>query len=317
MMKRAGEGSLMRDGKTVSLVLGSGGARGLAHIGVIEWLTENGFEIRSIAGSSMGALIGGIYAAGKLDVYKRWVTALDKRGVWRLLDPTLGRAGLFKGMRVIETLRKLIGDCNIEDLPISFTAVATDVEEQKEVWLNRGPLFDAIRASIAVPLVFIPHKVNGRWLLDGSLVNPLPIAPTLRDVTDLTIAVNLCGLVEKTEPAAPPSPLPEDPAPTADNYRARARLFLYELRQRFRSSGSRLDWGYFDIVALSMETMQNTIARLKLAAYTPDVTITIARNAARPFEFYRANELIELGREKAEEMLRGYAVYDSARGTDL
>ncbi|MGE0371087.1 MAG: patatin-like phospholipase family protein [Gammaproteobacteria bacterium] len=285
---------------SVSLVLGGGGARGLAHIGVIEWLTENGYEIDSIAGSSMGALVGGIYAAGKLDVYKHWVTALDKGDVLRLLDPNLGFSGLFKGARIIDTLRELLGERNIEDLPISFTAVATDVEEQKEVWLSRGPLFDAIRASISVPLVFTPYRINGRRLLDGSLVNPLPIAPTLRDQTDLTVAVNLSG---PPEYGAPP-PVTAEPATGAgDSYRARIQAFIEELQERFRPEETEPDWSYFDIIALSMETMQNTITRLKLAAYTPDVTITIPRDAARLFEFYRARELIELGRVKAAAVL--------------
>jgi NTE family protein len=293
----------MRKKKTVSLVLGAGGARGLAHIGVIDWLTENGYEIRSIAGSSMGALVGGIYAAGKLDIYKHWVTALDKGDVLRLLDPNLGLSGLFKGMRIIETLRGLLGERDIEDLPISFTAVATDVEGQKEVWLSRGPLFDAIRASIAVPLVFTPHKVNGRRLLDGSLVNPLPIAPTLRDQTDLTIAVDLSGPPQAPAQLPPPA-RPVQPVPVAGNsYRERIQAFIEDLQGRFRPEPSEPDWSYFDIIALSMETMQNTITRLKLAAYTPDITITIARDAARLFEFYRAQELIELGRGKTAALL--------------
>lgn len=298
MMSRGGMEGHMRTGRTVSLVLGGGGARGLAHIGVIEWLTENGFDIRSIAGSSMGALIGGIYAAGKLDVYKRWVTALDRRDVLRLLDPNLGLSGLFKGARIMDTLRGLLGERDIEDLPISFTAVATDVEEQKEVWLDRGPLFDAIRASIAVPLVFTPYRIDGCRLLDGGLVNPLPIAPTLHDPTELTIAVSLSGPAEEM----PPPPQPE-PDAAAGHYRARIQAFIDELQDRFRSEETEPDWSYFDIVALSMETMQNTITRLELAAYSPDVLITVSRDAARLFEFHRARELIELGRRKAEEAL--------------
>ncbi len=293
----------MHTGKTVSLVLGGGGARGLAHIGVIEWLTENGYEIRSIAGSSMGALVGGIYAAGKLEVYKHWVTALDKGDVLRLLDPNLGFSGLFKGARIIDTLRELLGDRDIEDLPVSFTAVATDVEEQKEVWLSRGPLFDAIRASIAVPLVFTPHRINGRRLLDGSLVNPLPIAPTLHDQTDLTIAVNLSGPPEDAAPA--PVPAESATAGAGNHYRARIHAFIDDLQERFRPEEGEPDWSYLDIIALSMETMQNTITRLKLAAYTPDVIITIPRDSARLFEFYRARELIALGREKAASALNG------------
>ena len=167
--------------KSISLVLGAGGARGLAHIGAIQWLSDNGYEIRSIAGSSMGALVGGIYAMRKLQVYEQWVSALERVDVLRLLDFSFSRAGLFKGDRIMAVLRKLIGDCAIEDLDISFTAVATDVASGKEVWLRQGKLFDAIRASIATPLIFTPFSRGGQRLVDGSLVNPLPIAPTLSD----------------------------------------------------------------------------------------------------------------------------------------
>ncbi|HEY0859273.1 MAG TPA: patatin-like phospholipase family protein [Albitalea sp.] len=279
---------------TVSLVLGSGGARGLAHIGVIQWLTENGYEIRAIAGSSMGALVGGIYATGKLGVYAEWVLALERMQVLRLLDPSFGRNGLFKGERIIGVLRQLIGDCAIEELPMSFTAVATDLETGEEVWLNEGRLFDAIRASIATPLVFTPFKHGERTLLDGALVNPLPIAPTLNDDSDLTVAVNLGGPAEvrPTPPASPPI--------VGDNvYRRRIRAFVESLPLG-RTSGVP-ERGLFDIAFASMQTMQDTIARLKLAAYSPDVTIEVPRNACGFYEFWRAEELIELGRERAAQ----------------
>jgi NTE family protein len=153
---------------TVALALGAGGAKGLAHIGVIEELNAQGFEIVAIAGSSMGALIGGIYATGKLDVYRDWVCALAKFDVLRLVDWTFSGGGLIKGERIIETLRGLIGDIQIEELPLTFTAVATDLDREREVWLTRGGLFDAIRASIAIPTVFSPHTIDGRRLIDGA-----------------------------------------------------------------------------------------------------------------------------------------------------
>src|SRR5882724_10810375 len=209
---------------TVSLALGGGGARGLAHIGVIRWLTENGYIIRSIAGSSMGALVGGIYATRKLDVYAEWVLAIERMDVVRLLDPAFSRAGLFKGERIIGVLRNLIGDCAIEDLPMSFTAVATDLGTGEEVWLREGKLFDAIRASIATPLIFTPFYHGGRELLDGALVNPVPIAPTLNDTTELTIAVNLCGPIESR-----PSPLPSASIPDGNAYRKRIGAFIESL----------------------------------------------------------------------------------------
>jgi NTE family protein len=279
---------------TVSLVLGSGGARGLAHIGVIKWLTENGYEIRSIAGSSMGALVGGIYASGKLEVYAEWVSALERMQVLRLLDPSFGRSGLLKGERIIGVLRELIGDCAIEELPMSFTAVATDLESGEEVWLNEGKLFDAIRASIATPLVFTPFQHGARALLDGALVNPLPIAPTLDDDTDLTIAVHLGGPAEVR-----PTPPAATPHVDGNLYRKRIRDFVASLHLRQASDVPAR--GLFDIAFASMQTMQDTIARLKLAAYSPEITVEVPRNACAFYEFWRAEELIKLGRERTAQ----------------
>ncbi|MBI4195184.1 MAG: patatin-like phospholipase family protein [Betaproteobacteria bacterium] len=279
---------------TVSLVLGSGGARGLAHIGVIQWLTENGYNIRSIAGSSMGALVGGIYATSKLEVYAEWVLALERIQVVRLLDPTFSRAGLFKGERIMGVLRELIGDFAIEDLPVSFTAVATDLESGEEVWLREGKLFDAIRASIATPLIFTPFECSGRKLLDGGLVNPVPIAPTLNDTTEFTIAVNLGGPVELR-----PSPPPSAPIPDGNAYRQRIRAFIESLH--LSGAPAPPAHGMLNIALASMEAMQNTIARLKLAAYSPDVTVEIPRNACGFHEFWRAEELIALGRERTAQ----------------
>lgn len=289
---------------SVSLVLGSGGARGLAHIGVIEWLEENGYEIRSIAGSSMGALIGGIYAAGKLDAYKHWVTALDRADVVRMLDLSFGWSGLLKGERIINKLRDLIGEREIEDLSVSYTAVATDIERGKEVWLSRGPLFDAIRASIAVPLVFTPYEINGRKLLDGGLLNPLPVAPTLRDQNDITIAVNVDARPDRatdrtSEVVADPDTDGDD---EADTYREKVKSFIQDLQGKITSHKEQ-DWGFFDVMMLSIETMQSSIVRMKMAAYTPDYHLIIHRNAARAHEFHRAAELIRLGRDTAERYL--------------
>jgi NTE family protein len=292
--------------RTVSLVLGSGGARGLAHIGVIKWLEAAGFRIVSIAGSSMGALVGGIYAAGKLDVYRDWVLELERIDVLRLLDFSFGRNGLIKGDRVIGVLRELVGERAIEDLSISFTAVATDLDAQREVWLNRGPLFDAIRASIAIPTVFTPVSWRGHTLVDGGLVNPMPIAPTLRDKSALTIAVNVSA---KDEPSCG---RPErGGARTMHSAERHDRIteFLATLQQIV--SGDTRDEAeeargmhLFDVIARSMDTMQSTIARFQLAAYSPDAIVQVPGNACAFFEFWRARELIELGRERAEQSLR-------------
>lgn len=279
---------------TVSLVLGSGGARGLAHIGVIRWLTDNGYDIRSIAGASMGALVGGIYATSKLEVYAEWVLALERVQVMRLLDPAFDRTGLFKGERIIGVLRELIGDFDIQDLSVSFTAVATDLASGEEVWLREGKLFNAIRASIATPLIVTPFEYGGRTLLDGGLVNPVPIAPTLNDTTDLTVAVNLNGPIESS-----PCSVPSAPIPNGNAYRQRIRAFIESLHLSSKPAGPA--HGIFDIALASMDAMQNTIARLKLAAYSPDVMVEIPRNACGFHEFWRAEELIALGRERAAQ----------------
>lgn len=294
----------MSGNKTVSLVLGSGGARGLAHVGVIDQLTRDGFEIKAIAGSSMGALIGGIYAMGKLDVYTRWVTALERGDVVRLLDLSFGRNGLIKGDRIIEVLKSLIGDSDIEDLPIKFTAVATDIEDEKEVWFTNGSLFDAIRASIAIPTIFTPHPYRGKQFLDGSLINPVPIAPTLKDETDLTIAVNLSGMAE--ENIKPKSMPPKDENHLMATYRYRIAQFIDDLKLRLgRQSEESL--GLLDIIIKSMSIMEHTLAQAQLKTYSPDLVIEIPRNACNFYEFHRSQEMIAIGRQKTEAALSRYA----------
>ena len=290
-------------GKTVSLVLGSGGARGLAHIGIIQWLEERGYEIESIAGSSMGALVGGIHAIGELDAYTHWVKALRQIDVLRLLDFSFQKSGLIKGGRVISVLKELTGDRNIEELPISFTAVATNVNDQREVWLNHGSLFDAIRASIAIPTIFTPVKYRGKILVDGGLINPIPIAPTLKDKTDLTVAVDLSA---GPDPRCTRAVQESTGSELEDNsYRRRISQFVDSLQQRLVRSHDD-EMGVFDVITNAMETMQNTISRFKLASYSPDITISIPRNSCAFYEFYRAEEMIELGHCHAEKVMGAY-----------
>ncbi len=285
---------------TVSLVLGSGGARGLTHIGIIQWLQDNNYDIRSVAGSSMGAVVGGIFAAGQLEAYAEWVQALSKADVLLLLDFSFSRAGLFKGERIIEQLRNLIGEYNIEDLPVSFTAVATDVAAGKEVWLTHGSLFDAIRASFAIPTLFTPYEYHGRRLLDGGLINPVPLAPTLKDLTDITIAVNLNGSEQHWPAETHDHQKIKEPE---NHYRRGIRKFIEELAHRDRDREN--DWGFFEVIQHCLETMQGTISRLKLAVHSPDVIIEVPKNACGAFEFYRAAEMIALGRRLAEQAMTG------------
>ena len=291
------------ESKTVSLVLGSGAARGLAHIGVIEWLDEHGYEISSIAGASMGALVGGIYASGELEAYKRWVLALERADVLRYLDLSFSFKGLFKGERLMDALREIAGERNIEDLPISFTAVATDLERQKEVWLSEGSLFEAIRASIAIPTVFTPHIYHGKRLLDGGLLNPVPIAPTFKDMTDMTIAVNLNGFREGGERIAS-GKKSNPPVEGISRYRAAVLEFLDSIQGNHTERSTEL--GFLDLLNSSFETMQNAISSIKLATYAPDVLIEIPRDSCKAYEFDRAAEMIELGYSLAETAVSGH-----------
>jgi len=285
--------------KTVSLVLGSGGARGLAHIGVIHWLEENNFKIKSIVGCSIGSVIGGVYAAGKLDEYEQWVRSITKVDIVTLLDLSWEKSGLVRGDKIINTLINLVGQKLIEDLKISYTAVATDIKCQKEIWIRSGSLFDAMRASFAIPLFFTPFKYKGVDLIDGGVLNPVPIAPTFGDETDMTIAVNLSGPAKSEEK---PSAVSAVPALPSSPFREKINNFINRLQQSMTSSSSR-DWGAYDIAIQSFDAMQRTIARQKLAAYPPDIVIEIARNACQTLEFDRASEMIALGYEKTKECL--------------
>jgi NTE family protein len=281
--------------KTVSLVLGSGGARGLAHIGVIHWLEENDFKIKSIVGCSIGAVIGGIYAAGKLDVYEQWVRTLTKADIVTLLDLSWAKSGLVRGEKLVNTLVGLVGEKLIEDLPISFTAVATDLRGQKEVWIRSGSLFDAMRASFAIPLFFTPFRLKGIDLVDGGVLNPVPIAPTSCDGTDITIAVDLNGSAESPIEPSDVSPAPQSPT---SPIREKLNRFISRLQPSATSAVSR-DWGAYEIATQAFDAMQSTIARQKLAVYPPDTVIEIPRNACRTMEFDRAAEMIALGYNKA------------------
>jgi NTE family protein len=285
--------------KTVSLVLGSGGARGLAHIGVIHWLEENGYQIKSISGCSMGALIGGIHAAGKLDDFENWVRAITRLDVVTLLDISWKKSGLVKGDRIINTLTELVGNVHIEDLPIAFTAVAADIANEKEVWINSGDLFDAIRASISLPLFFTPFRYRGVDLIDGGVLNPVPIAPTFGDETDITIAVNLGGKADLKESET------QENTPTTEkesSFSGKISKFVDSFTESAMRHSS-ADWDAYDIANQAFDAMQSTIARQKLAAYPADYFIEIARNACGTLEFDRASELIDLGYQKTRESL--------------
>lgn len=286
--------------KTVSLILGSGGARGLAHIGIIRWLEEHNYQIKAISGSSIGALIGGIYAAGKLDECETWCKQLSNGDIIGLTDFAWDRSGLIKGDKLVKAFKAILGNPNIEDLPIPFTAVATDIENEKEVWLQKGSLLDAMRASTALPMIFTPFHKKGITLVDGGVLNPVPIAPTFGQKNDLIIAVNLGGKpsASESEPLALEFELHED------SWLNNASALFDSLLAKFRSNPSKtetaLSWDMVDISNKAFDSMQNSIARQQLAAYPPDIIIEIPRDACGMLEFTKINEMIQLGYQAAE-----------------
>ncbi|OWY21754.1 hypothetical protein C7N43_06460 [Sphingobacteriales bacterium UPWRP_1] len=283
------------EGKTVSLVLGSGGARGLTHFGVIEELRRRGMQIRAVSGCSIGSLVGGVYALGKLNLLKDWFLKLDKTRVFRLTDFTFTTQGFIKGEKVIEELRKLIGDVNIEDLPIPYTAVAADLQTGQEVWINEGSLFEAIRASAAVPTILTPIMLAGRELVDGALVNPTPIEPVLQAGSDLIVVVNL-----NAKRHLKPEMLHSRPAESYD-------LFVQKwIRTLPKTQTMREKFTYLGVVNRMTEILMDKLTEYAFYHHKPDVIINISRNVCNSYEFYRAQELIELGRKTCAATLDSY-----------
>lgn len=292
----------------VALALGSGGARGYAHIGVIAELERRGYEIVTIAGSSMGALVGGLYSAGKLDEYVDWAAGLTQLDVMRLLDVSLTQGGVIGAERVLARVRDILGEVLIEDLPIPFTAVATDITAGRSVWFQQGDLVDAMRASFAIPGVISPHVHNGRVLADGGILDPLPVAPTVAVNSDVTVGVVLG---------------PEDGAATT----ARITKSKGIIRRRaagllegdfVRTVADRFGWeslteaevqedlsrlGRLGLLTRTLDIMQEALARYQLAAHPPDILVRIPRKPVRTLDFHRAVEMIEIGRRVTAEAL--------------
>ena len=286
----------IRRNERVALVLGAGGARGLAQIGVLEALDARGLEISAIAGSSSGALVGGVYAAGKLTEFREQLVRLDRRGFLRLLDPVIGHAGLLRGNRLVDAMREVVGNPDIEALPIPFTAVAVDLMRQREVWLRSGPLWEAIRASFAVPGLFTPHVLHGRELVDGGLLAPLPIAATRMSDAHRLIAVDMHGWPERP-PGSPAEGGADAPGSIGNRM---GEWFERKLGLRSDDDG---EYGLSELMARSLDTMQAQIARVHLALDPPELVIRIPRDACLFYEFWRAAELIDVGRTEAEKAL--------------
>jgi len=311
-------------GRRVALALGSGGARGYAHIGVIHELQDRGYQIVGIAGSSMGALVGGLQAAERLDEFADWARSLTQRSILRLLDPSITAAGVLRAEKILDAVRDILGAATIEELPIPYTAVATDLLAGKSVWLQRGPVDEAIRASIAIPGVIAPHVIDGRLLADGGILDPLPMAPIAAVNADLTIAVSLSGSETLADAEPEPRPTTEwlnrmltSTSALLDSPTARAVLDRFSASSADDAEEDAEDTvdtasvpasepprlGGFEVMNRTIDIAQAALARHTLAAYPPDLLIEVPRSACRGLEFHRAAEVIETGRDLAAQAL--------------
>ena len=279
--------------KNVKLVLGSGCARGMAHIGVIEALQQEGYTITQVVGCSMGAVVGGIYCAGYMDEYKHWLIRLTKLDVFKLLDFTFSTSGFVKGERVFKAMEEFIGYHQIENFAIPFIAVAADMNSKKEIHYKNGSLFRALRASIAMPSVFTPVFDGKLQLVDGGVLNPLPLDLIDREAGDIVVAVNLNAGV-------PPE---KHSVPVESNKERAAYLKMFDA---FRNQILKIDskaeetiekLGFFDLMTKSYELTQDRLTELMIKVHKPDIVVNVSREACGVFEFYRANEIIEEGRK--------------------
>ncbi len=288
--------------KSVRLVLGSGGARGMAHIGVIEELEKEGFQIKEIVGCSMGAVVGGIHCAGYLAEYKHWLIKLSKLDVFMLLDFTLSGQGFVKGERVFKAIEEFIGDHQIENFQIPFTAVASDLLNKKEVHYRNGSLFKALRSSIAIPTVFTP-VINGKsQLVDGGVLNPLPIDLVKKEEGEIIVAVNINANI----------PYGKNSLLIEENTEKAAYLkmldFIRATLPRFdnKNESTAENLGLFDILNKSYDLTQDRLTELMIQVHKPDLVVNISRDACGVFEFYRANEIIEEGRKAFHQAYQQY-----------
>lgn len=282
--------------KNVALALSSGGARGMAHIGVIEEIISRGYNITSIAGCSAGALIGGVYATGHLEEFKHWACNLEKLDVLKLIDLTFNKQGIIKGDKVFAQLKEMIGNPNIETLPIHFVAIAADVIKKREIVFETGRLLTALRASIAMPSILKPVKYERTSLLiDGALINPLPIDRVKRSKNDIVIAVNLNSSIPYIKPHI--KIRKETPKSMLD----RAKLKLIEERTSLfdRKKNTVKNIGFYNIITTAISMLEDKLTESTINTIKPDILINVSRLSGLTFDFHRSEELIEIGRESA------------------
>jgi NTE family protein len=280
--------------KKVALVLSSGGCRGLAHIGVIEEILKDGYEITSIAGSSIGSLIGGVYASGNLAKFKEWICNLDEIDVFDLMDFTIAGQGFIKAERFFRSLEEFIGCKTFEELQMPLAVVATDIVNRKEVVFDKGNLLLSIRASVALPSIVTPVTYKEMILVDGGVINPIPVDCVARTEGDILMVVDVNANISYEKPVFTSRPRQKK------GFSLKRKAFGYLHDHLHFLSGERthsnVRINYLSVLDKSFDVMQDRICKLTISQGKPEWDIDVSRDAASTFEFYRAQELIEAGR---------------------
>jgi NTE family protein len=287
--------------RKIALVLSGGGARGIAQIGVIEELQKRGYEITSIAGTSMGALIGGMFAAGKMDEFKKWICSLDKMKVFSLVDFTLSKHGLVRGDKVLNAIKKFVPDTNIEDLKIAYSATAADIENHREIVYRSGSIYEAIRASIAIPMVITPVIRENSIIVDGGVLNNLPISNVKRNKGDMLVAVYVNANV-------PPVKLKI----SKKEEKEKKSLYLKKLNEFYEQlniispKSKKEKISYFTLLDKTYVSASLQMVQLNIEKHSPDILVNISRDTCGTYDFYKAEELVEIGRLAAITSLNGF-----------
>lgn len=292
--------------KKVALVLSGGGARGIAHIGVIEELESRGYEIVSVTGTSMGSVVGAVYAMGKLQEFKEWLYSLDKMKVFRLMDFTLSKHGLLKGEKVLSRMKEFMEDSNIEDLKIPYAAVAVDLKNKREVVFRKGKVYEAIRASIAIPGVLTPVKTGDGFLVDGGVMDNIPVKHVVKLDNELIVAVEVNGgvILEKE--------FETKEAEEDHRFFLQKQLNgLYEYLGIKGQAKSEDKLGYLDIINRTISLMTHEMGKLLLEKHVPDILIEVSGEECGTFDFYKAKEMVQRGKKAAVKVLDDHSVSQS------
>jgi NTE family protein len=302
---KVGLGSIRRP--VIGLALGGGAARGFAHIRIVRALIAHGIVPNVVVGTSIGAVVGGAYAAGQLDALEEWARSLQPRNILGYLDIRLNGSGLIGGDKLATQLEAALGQTLIEDLPLKFATVATEVRTGHEIWLTHGRIVDAMRASYALPGIFAPVLVGDRWLVDGALVNPVPVSAARALGAEIVIAANLSSDVFTHSTTiyshGASAPVPETVIEVAPPKRGLGRLFSAErtVKREFFGGGGRP--GISTVMVDAFNIMQDRITRARLAGDPPDLLISPRVGQIGWFDFHRADDLIAYGTRAAERAI--------------